>query len=301
MNKNYRKVLLLKVVALLFLSTLTSAQPSDSKALLWKVSGKGLKEPSFIFGTYHLLGDKFLSQVPETDAPFRNAKGVVVETVIDSSKLMSVAMMGIMRDNKISNLISAEDFKSVDSLLQKYSAFNLNALDMFKPAQVSAILVLLQSQKLNEEILTKYAGMPLDVHIAASAKKLGKPVTQLEGMEEQMKMLFDHFPVEEQARQLVEYVKKNDMIAKTHVEMLDLYIKKDLSGLQSIMESYPEEVTGNGDYLLKDRNVKWVKLLPAVMNSGSQFIAVGAGHLPGKDGLIALLKNEGYNVEPVVK
>jgi uncharacterized protein YbaP (TraB family) len=96
-------------------------------------------------------------------------------------------------------------------------------------------------------------------------------------------------------------VKKNDLIAKTHVEMLDLYMKKDLAGLLAIMESYPEEVTGNSDFLLKDRNVKWVKALPAIMNSGSQFIAVGAGHLPGKDGVISLLRNEGYAVEPVAK
>ena len=297
MNKKSYKFLL--QVLFLLTTTLLHAQ-TDTKALLWKVSGKGLQEPSYIFGTYHLLGDKFLQEVPEADAPFKNAKGVVVETVIDSSKMMSIAMMGIMRDNKISNLMSPDDFKLVSDVFEKSTGMSLKSLDMFKPAQVSAMLVLFQAQKLNEKVLTKYAGIPLDVNFAYTAKKSGKTVTQLEAMEEQVKMLFDHFPVDEQARQLVEYAKKSESLAKTQVDMLDLYIQKDLSGLLKIMESYPKEL-GETDFMLKDRNEKWVKVLPQLMNSGSQFIAVGAGHLPGKDGLIELLRKEGYKVEPVVQ
>jgi uncharacterized protein YbaP (TraB family) len=112
MKKNLLRLFLLHV-AFIALSTLTFGQKTDAKALLWKVSGKGLQEPSYIFGTYHLMGDKFLSALPEIDAPFKNAKGIVVETVIDSSKLISMAMMAIMKDNKISNLISPEDFQLV--------------------------------------------------------------------------------------------------------------------------------------------------------------------------------------------
>jgi uncharacterized protein len=299
MHKNLNKFISLQII-LLLLSTTLFGQNLD-KALLWKVSGNGLTEPSYIFGTYHLLGEKFLAEVPEIDAPFKNAKGIVVETVIDSSKLLSISMMAVMRDNKISNLLSAEDFKLVETELYKLSGLNLKSLDMFKPAQINAMLVLFQSQKLNEKILSQYTGLPLDIHFASTAKKLSKPVTQLETLEAQMKMLLDHFPVEEQARQLAEYVKRNDMISKAHVDMLQLYMKRDLPGLLKMMESIPEELSGNSDFLLKDRNVKWVKTLPDVMRSGSQFIAVGAGHLPGKDGLIALLQQAGYRVDPVVK
>jgi uncharacterized protein len=299
MNKNLNKFIFLQII-LLLLSPVLFGQSQD-KALLWKVSGNGLTEPSYIFGTYHLLGEKFLAAVPEADAPFKNAKGIVVETVIDSSKLLSISMMAIMRDNKISNLLSPEDFKLVEGELYKLSGLNLKSLDMFKPAQINAMLVLFQSQKLNEKTLAQYSGLPLDIYFASTAKKLGKPVTQLETLEAQMKMLLDHFPVEEQARQLVEYVKQNDMISKAHVEMLQLYMKRDLPGLLKMMESIPEELSGNSDYLLKDRNVNWVKTLPTVMKAGSQFIAVGAGHLPGKDGLLELLKQAGYRVDPVVK
>ena len=296
--KNQKKSFALSI-SLLFIFSFVQSQ--EAKSLLWKVSGNGLKESSYIFGTYHLLGEKFLAEVPEADAAFKNAKGIVVETVIDSSKLLNVSLMALMRDNKISNLLTPEDFKLVSDTVLKYSGFSLKLLDMFKPAQVNAMLVLLQSQKLNEKTLSKYSGLPLDVYFASAAKKINKPVTQLESMEEQMKMLLDHFTVEEQARQLVEYVKGSNSFSKTHIDMLNLYMQKDLNALFKLMESVPEEMTGNSDFLLKDRNEKWVKALPAIISSGSQFIAVGAGHLVGDDGILNLLRKAGYTVVPVGK
>lgn len=284
---------------LLITGYLVNAQSTN--ALLWKVSGKDLTESSYIFGTYHLLGNPFLTEVPETEIPFKHAKGVVVETIIDSSKLMSISMMGIMRDNTISNLVSPEDFKLVSDALEKFSGMSLKSLDMLKPAQVNAMLVLLQAQQLNEKILVKYAGVPLDVHFAYNGKQSGKQVTALESMEEQVKLLFDHFTVEEQAQQLVGYVKQSDTMARLQVDMLNLYLQKNIDELYKLMESVPEELTGSSDFLLKDRNIKWVTVLPGLMRSGSQFIAVGVGHLPGKDGVLNLLRQAGYTVEPVVK
>ncbi|MBX7089581.1 MAG: TraB/GumN family protein [Cyclobacteriaceae bacterium] len=62
---------LLLLVAIIFVSGGVHAQKKNSeKSLLWKISGNGLKQPSYLFGTYHLLGDKFLSQVPEVQQPF---------------------------------------------------------------------------------------------------------------------------------------------------------------------------------------------------------------------------------------
>jgi uncharacterized protein len=292
------------LVAIIFFSGALHAQEKKSeKALLWKVSGNGLKESSYLFGTYHLLGSKFLAEVPETAQPFANAKGVVVELVVDSAKMASVMMSkAVMYDKKISTLLSAEDFKRVDSVLQSLSQYNLKMFDMFKPIQVSIMISLLQTQKENAELLKKYDGTALDIHFASEGKKLGKTVTPLETMEQQFDMLFNHFTVEEQAQQLVEAVKKSDLTSKFSVDMTNAYLKKDIDVLMKMIEEAPKEITGGSmDHMLKDRNENWVKVLPALMKSGSQFIAVGAGHLPGKDGLITLLQKQGYTVVPVTK
>jgi hypothetical protein len=54
------------------------------------------------------------------------------------------------------------------------------------------------------------------------------------------------------------------------------------------------------DLLLYNRNRKWAKALDSLLPAKSLLIAVGAGHLPGKKGVIALLKKEGFTVEPVM-
>jgi uncharacterized protein YbaP (TraB family) len=290
------------LLAIIFLSGALHAQEKKSeKALLWKISGNGLQESSYLFGTYHLLGSKFLTEVPETEQPFAKAKGIVVETIIDSSKIQALAMKSIMTDTKISALISPDDFKLVADELQSVSGYSLTMLDMVKPAQINVLIGIMSIQKLNAEILTKYSGTPLDIYFAAQAKKENKIITPLETMESQFDMLLDHFPVEEQARQLVENVKQKELAAKAATDMIKLYLEKDLEGMHFMMDSYPEDLTGNMDYMLKERNEAWIKVLPGLMKSGSQFIAVGAGHLLGADGLIALLRKEGYTVKPVTK
>jgi uncharacterized protein YbaP (TraB family) len=291
------------LLAIIFFSgTLHAQEKKSEKALLWKISGNGLQEPSYLFGTYHLLGEKFLVEVPETEQAFAKAKGVVVELVIDSSKLMSVMMSkAVMRDKKISTLLSPEDYQRVDSALHGLSGYNLKMFDIFKPAQVGMVMTLFQAQTLNADLLKKYEGVPLDIHFASAAKKNGKTVTPLETMEQQFEMLYNHFTVEEQAKQLVEMVKQGDLTAKASVEMTKHYFEKDVDALAVMMESYPEELTGNMDHMLKDRNENWTKVLPDLMKSGPQFIAVGAGHLPGADGLIALLRKQGYTLTPVTQ
>lgn len=290
------------LLAIIFACPALHAQEKNSeKSLLWKVSGNGLTESSYLFGTYHLLGDKFLTEVPEVQKSFAEAKGVVVETLIDSSKLQGIMMKSMMTEKKISTLISPEDFKLVSDELKRLSGYDLAMLDRFKPAQVNALIMVMSAQQLNADVLTKYSGIPLDAYFATEGKKQNKVVTPFETMEEQFTMLLDHFPVEEQAKQLVEAVRQKDFNANVGTNMVKLYLAKDLDGLHTLMESYPQELTGNMDYMLKDRNANWMNVLPALMKSGSQFIAVGAAHLTGPDGLLTLLKKQGYTLTPVTK
>jgi uncharacterized protein len=271
-------------------------------ALLWEVSGKALKEPSYLLGTYHLLNDSYLKELPETEKPLQQAKGIVVELVLDSAKMMGVMMRyGIMLDHKLSTLLTEEEFKLVDEELQRVSPYSLKTFDMLKPAQVSMMIMLMQAQKLNAELMAKYPGVAMDIHLASFGKKQGKIITPLETMEQQFELLLNHHTVQEQAKQLVEAIKQKETGTTVQRDMLALYMAKDLYGLQKLMEGIPESVSGNMDYMLKDRNLTWMKSLPTLMQTGSQFIAVGAGHLPGEFGLIELLRKEGYTVKAVTK
>ena len=131
-------------------------------------------------------------------------------------------------------------------------------------------------------------------------KEKQKQITQLETMEEQMTLLYNHFSLEEQARQLVAFVKQKDVMIQSQAVLLKYYLEKDLKKLYEFSESMPKDF-GDSDFMLKDRNEKWMQVIPDLMRKESQFIAVGTLHLPGPDGVISLLKKQGYTVKPVTK
>jgi uncharacterized protein YbaP (TraB family) len=114
-------------------------------------------------------------------------------------------------------------------------------------------------------------------------------------MEEQMHLLFDHHSVEEQARQLVDFVKSKEEMVSVQDELLSLYLRQDLDGLYTLYRKY-EKKFGDTSWLLDDRNVNWMKQIPAMLQQGNRFIAVGAMHLAGKKGLVRLLREQGYTV-----
>lgn len=291
-----RKILTFLSLLLVF----ASAQAQLEKGVVWEITGRGLKEPSYLFGTYHLLTNSYLNEIPQVKQSLAKSKGLVVEAVIDSSKLQSIAMMAIMPDKKISGMITPEEAKLISAELEALMGVNLAAVDQLKPSSVIVLMTLTYSQKLNAEVLKKYPGQPMDVYLAATAKKENKTVTALETIEQQLNLLYNHFSLEEQARQLVIFVKQKEISEQSQAKLLQIYLEHDLEKLYRYADSLPKDM-GDSDFLLKDRNMNWMKTLPDLMHKESQFIAVGALHLPGSDGVISLLQKQGYIVKPVTK
>lgn len=267
-----------------------------SQSLLWKVSGNGLKKPSYLFGTYHIMKDSYLNQNPKIKSAYEGAEGVVVETEVDSSAMLSMAMRGLMLDKSLDKLLSQTDYKLVADEFKKGTGYDLALFNQMKPIVTATMLSLAYVQK-ESDTLNSFKGLPLDLYFASDGRKRQKTVSALETMEEQMAFLFDHDPVEKQAQHLVEMVKEKDEMHDMSKSVTELYLKQDLQGMWKMNEK-SGNTFGNMTYLLDERNHNWMKRLPGLMASRPTFVAVGALHLPGPQGLIELLKKEGYQVEP---
>ncbi|WP_138995030.1 TraB/GumN family protein [Larkinella sp. C7] len=267
-----------------------------SQSLLWKVSGNGLKKPSYLFGTYHIMKDSYLKQNPKIKSAYEGAEGVVVETEVDSSAMLSMAMRGLMLDKSLDKLLSQTDYKLVADEFKKGTGYDLALFNQMKPIVTATMLSLAYVQK-ESDTLNSFTGLPLDLYFASDGRKRQKTVSALETMEEQMAFLFDHDPVEKQAQNLVEMVKEKDEMHDMSKSVTELYLKQDLQGMWKMNEK-SGNTFGNMTYLLDERNHNWMKRLPGLMASRPTFVAVGALHLPGPQGLIELLKKEGYQVEP---
>ncbi|GAB3248122.1 TraB/GumN family protein [Larkinella harenae] len=276
---------------LLFVST-----TAFSQSLLWKVSGNGLKQPSYLFGTYHILKDSYLTKNPKIKTAYEGAEGVVVETEIDSSAMLSMAMRGMMLNTSLNKLLSEADYKLVADEFKARTGYDLGLFNQMKPVVTATMLSLAYIQK-QSDTLNSFTGLPIDLYFASDGRKRQKAVNTLETMEEQMSFLFDHDPVEKQAQQLVDMVKGKADVYEMGKSVTELYLKQDLQGMWKLNEKHGKSF-GDMTYLIDERNHNWMKRLPALMAARPTFVAVGALHLPGPNGLIELLKKQGYNVEP---
>jgi uncharacterized protein YbaP (TraB family) len=270
---------------------------SVAQSLLWEVSGNGLKQPSYLFGTYHILKDSYLDKTPTVQTAFNLAQGIVVETTVDSAAMLSMAMRAIMPDNSLKKLLSETDYQLVSDEFKKVTGYDLTMFNQMKPIMTATTLSLSYAEK-EVDTLSKFSGQPLDLYFAIEAKKRKKVLTPLETMEQQMAFLFDHDPVEKQAADLVRMVKEKKSMQGQSKRLTDLYLAGDLDGMWKLSQEY-EEKYGDLSYLVNERNQTWMGKLPTLMALRPTFVAVGALHLPGPSGLIKLLRNAGFQVKPL--
>jgi uncharacterized protein YbaP (TraB family) len=137
--------------------------------------------------------------------------------------------------------------------------------------------------------------------IMEEARRHNKNIKGLETMGYQAGVL-DKIPYKLQAEQLLRYVddagKKESDDAELS-QMMQAYRDQDLDKLEKMITQSDPAISNYTDVLLNDRNKNWVEKLKGILPGRSLLIAVGAGHLPGKEGVISLLRKAGYKVTPV--
>lgn len=287
---------------ILFLATGVSAQQKQVEyaatpnSLLWEVSGKHLKEPSYLFGTYHLAGRQFLDTLPGVRLTFTRARTVVGEFVFKDELKLAMEMMPfmVMKSDKLNKLLSTEEYQEVDDYLRRAAGMQLSMFNTMKPSVVQVTL-------LNTMSPVKPApdDPAVDKYFQQEALKQNKEIIGLETIDEQAQILFG-MPLQRQKELLLKTVRESDRVLSQARELFEYYKAQNLEALEkSFVDDTTDYKPEEMDVLLKNRNVNWMKKLPAIMAKQSAFIAVGAGHLVSETGLIALLRKSGYTVRPV--
>ena len=166
---------------------------------------------------------------------------------------------------------------------------------MIKPAALESQLGLIMSIKAFDGF--NPTQQP-DLFLQNRAKEKGIPVKGFETALFQAKALFGA-PLAEQASDLMRTVSQFGQLKNYMIAMNKAYMNQNLSALQSFVEN-PEFTTPQAqDRLIYDRNHRWADQLKTILPQESTFIVVGAGHLPGEQGLIELLRGQGYTVTAV--
>jgi uncharacterized protein YbaP (TraB family) len=138
----------------------------------------------------------------------------------------------------------------------------------------------------------------IDESFQIFAKENNKKVIGLETVAFQGELLFGN-DLEKQKKALLKAIEENDKNKVKVKELYQYYITQNMEKMSGFFKEEDEDSKEFMNDMLKNRNKNWLNQLPDLMRNNSLFIAVGAGHLVGNDGLIKGLLNLGYTVKPV--
>lgn len=265
-------------------------QIKHSKGILWKISKKNI-ETNYLYGTIH-VSDVEITTLPNAVSKALNESNqFVMEALPDMEQLSLFSRSMFFNDGTL--LSSLVDKPIYDNTKQILAAYHLgaDAVSVMKPWAA----FLLMNYPPDD-------GEPLDLVLLSIAKQNGSEVAGLETLTEQGE-LFSSLSIPEQVKLLTDTVCHYDMIEKDFQAMKAFYLERDLGGLYNYVQRYSMEDNVVYEKLMKkliqDRNYLMAERMLPILKKGNAFVAIGAMHLAGKEGVLGLLEKQGYSVSPV--
>ena len=265
--------------------------------LLYEISGNGLTKSSYLFGTHHMVPVETATKIEGVFRAFNDCSAVVGEFVDDNPEEMQrQILMASKMEESIFKLLTSEEEALIDSALQAELGLTLANVQYMRPN----VIAMIYEMTVRERVLKSQAGdMAMDSYFQVAGSELGKAVYGLETVDDQLKMLLRSIPIERQTEILVETIRNTNDIITENAKLDSLYVKGNLEGLYEMLIE-AEDMTEAEKFLLVDeRNYDWLPKIEKHIKQEPCFIAVGALHLPGNDGLINLLRKAGYKVKAV--
>lgn len=290
-----KKSFLWASLCLITTTALVAQNKKIETSLLWKVSGKGLSKPSYIFGSYHLLTNSFVDTLPAVIAAYKAAQVVVGELVMDSSLQAPMMEAALLKGTTLKAVLPDTVYAKAAEWFSSHAGMELEKLHTLNPLSVMTLAMAITQQKY---FPNKTGEVQLDSYFQEMAKRDGKKIIGLETIHAQIKALYGQLTMQRQASLLYDALREKGRLKEQIGVMNTAYASQNLSALQELMygSAYEQQELKS---LLDDRNNKWMEQLPKLMGEHALFVAVGALHLTGKTGLVEQLRQLGYTVTPI--
>jgi uncharacterized protein YbaP (TraB family) len=282
----------LLITCVLFVAIVFGSIAQDS-SLLWKVSGNGIEEPSYIFGTIHLICPQDYSMRDEIKNAFASVSQVYLELDFDDPQMMQKMMgMALLTNGKTAkDYLTDDEYLLLDAKFKSKIGVGMAQLQNMKPIMLLSMsyMSMLSCQPMSFE--TIFANMAIEQ---------SKEVLGLETVEYQMGV-FDEIPLDEQYDMIADMMRQEDKALNEFQDLVAVYKQEDIEGLLKLMEDSEWSMDDYVDAMINKRNKEWADKFDMIAKEKSTFFAVGAGHLGGKKGWLQLLKDKGYTVVPIRK
>ena len=291
---------LLKILLLMVVFFSCKAQTKQAKlitnknenSLLWEVSGNGIVQPSYLFGTFHLMCKDDIHLSNQLKSALAQSDMVYMELDMDDPSTMLGGLMFMnMKDGKtLENLYTPSEYKKIKNFFTDSLHTPISFLQSMKPMLLEALLY--------PKLMPCKSVSGVEEELVKIAKQQKKEIKGLETMEFQAS-IFDSIPYSEQAKELLNAIDSLSSYKTMFDRMMNVYKSQKINEIETLFNKSEFGMKDHQDILLNERNINWVKQLKIITKTNNVFVAVGAGHLVGKEGLISLLRKEGYSVKPL--
>ena len=281
---------------------------SANAQLLYKISGNGLKEASYVVGTYHLAPASFADEIAGMKEAFASVGQVYGEVDMLAEQAAQMAMIQAMmlpEGKYIDDMFTAEEMERINAYVRGAMGVDLShpmlreQLGRMRPSVLAMQLGLLEFMKITPNFNPNDL---IDSYFQKEARKRGLAVGGFESVEFQMELLYGETTDDEEREALLKLVDDKEAMLAEMKAMTEAYFSFDMKGIHALTEK--SVVTGEmtpAEFaeMSPDRTRRWVEAMPAIMEAKPTLVVVGAGHLPGEEGVLELLKSAGYKVKAV--
>ncbi len=273
------------------------ATPVSAAGLGWEVTaddGRTL----YLVGTLHAARESLYPLPESVQRAFADAEALVLE--VDTRHVDPAEAARIARDrgrmlqgHTLRDLVSSDAWSRVLAWAHRLGIPERNMLAM-QPWLAAVTLVALEMRRIGLD-----PALGMEHHFATLADERGIPIAELESLAEQLEMLAN-LSESTQVAFLDHSLAGTEVFAGSVDDIIRNWVEGDTEAMEELLGS---SFDGHGelyDTLMRQRNLRWLPVVETMLGSGrTHFVAVGALHMFGADGLVELLQVRGYRVEPL--
>lgn len=271
-----------------------SAAEKEGFGLLYEVTGRDLQQPSYIFGTVHIVCPEDFFSLDTLDSYIKKTDRLILELDMDNPAELQaiVAGMALPGGKTLKDLLAPEKYSRVDQMFRQYMGNSVDNFAAVKPAMLQVMVA----------TSPKFIGCAKPDSYETTLLKLavqhGKSIEGLETAAAQIEIL-DKQPFEKQAEALYKMSLNPDKAIGDFRDLLKTYKTQNAENLFLLLNKQMEGEKEFQTALLDSRNSAWIPKIEKAVRAKPSFIAVGGGHLGGKKGILNLLRQKGYRLRAI--
>lgn len=286
--------------------------------VLYKISGNGLKNDSYILGSCHIVGGGFLDTIPGAIRVMSQVQQICGEIDMryvnnpDTAVVYSQLMM--MPDDSVARKIMTEEqFNELCKVVKEQFDLDITLpqyamlLKLYPTMMMITIPQLASMIKMQKSIAEGTATIDqqqvvMDLYVQREAQQSSKPVIGLETYSFQIRLLTSllDMPLQEQFLGVIDAFKNTEKGKEQMKQLNEAYHSLNLEKITSFLNSL-EGFDNIANRIFDSRNEVWAEKMPTIMSDKSTLFVVGVGHLLGDKGVLSLLQTQGYKISPVKK